>query len=73
MSGIWCDDHIMSPLLSYRLIGKGAFGEVYYGLLADVPRQQKALPVAIKVCIYIQCNDVYSGDERFETRIKTLK
>lgn len=31
------------------MIGKGAFGEVYYGLLADVARQQTPLPVAIKV------------------------
>ncbi|XP_071134882.1 uncharacterized protein [Mytilus edulis] len=32
-----------------RMIGKGAFGEVYYGLLADVARQQTPLPVAIKM------------------------
>ncbi|CAC5420398.1 ALK [Mytilus coruscus] len=32
-----------------RMIGKGAFGEVYYGLLADVARLQTPLPVAIKM------------------------
>ncbi|KAK3097261.1 hypothetical protein FSP39_008172 [Pinctada imbricata] len=31
-----------------KLIGKGAFGEVYYGLLADVAHLQRDLPVAVK-------------------------
>ena len=44
------------------MIGKGAFGEVYFGLLADVARLQKALPVAIKVrekqIIFIKLNQI---------------
>jgi len=39
------------------MIGKGAFGEVYYGLLADVAHLRKELPVAIKVCLKF---DVYT-------------
>jgi len=31
------------------MIGKGAFGEVYHGLLADVAHQKAPLPVAVKV------------------------
>ncbi|XP_076078504.1 uncharacterized protein LOC143048607 isoform X2 [Mytilus galloprovincialis] len=31
-----------------RLLGKGAFGEVYYGLLADVAHSEVPTPVAVK-------------------------
>ena len=31
------------------MLGKGAFGEVYYGLLTDVAHQKEQLPVAVKV------------------------
>lgn len=43
------------------MIGKGAFGEVYYGLLADVAHLRKELPVAIKVAVLsalLECSKI---------------
>lgn len=55
-TGIWGKGAFSNILRAYRLLGKGAFGEVYYGLLADVSRLRKDLPIAVKV--YTVINNV---------------
>ncbi|XP_061176438.1 uncharacterized protein LOC133185319 [Saccostrea echinata] len=48
----WTEDKIRDiprkKIKLVRLLGKGAFGEVYYGLLADVSRLRTDLPIAVK-------------------------
>lgn len=54
------------------MLGKGAFGEVYYGLLADVARLQSSLPVAVKVCIGINNTRIIFSIEMFMYDFKQM-
>lgn len=38
----------MLHVSSHSALGQGAFGEVYYGLLSNVPMVEGDLPVAVK-------------------------
>ena len=39
----------LCSVVCVRALGQGAFGEVYQGELANVPREPTPLPVAVKV------------------------
>nr|XP_022295663.1 uncharacterized protein LOC111105594 [Crassostrea virginica] len=65
----WTEDKIRDiprkKIKLVKLLGKGAFGEVYYGLLADVSRLRKDLPIAVKKLITL-CPEQTKAELFFE-------
>ncbi|XP_069132980.1 uncharacterized protein [Argopecten irradians] len=57
-----------SKIKLVSMIGKGAFGEVFYGLLADVAHLRKELPVAIKTLPSL-CSEQTKSEFFFEAII----
>ncbi|XP_033740616.1 ALK tyrosine kinase receptor-like isoform X2 [Pecten maximus] len=57
-----------SKIRLVSMIGKGAFGEVFYGLLADVAHLRKELPVAIKTLPSL-CSEQTKSEFFFEAII----